>query len=541
MRLPKRTTFALLLFLLCLNYLVRYPRTPHELGYDAFVFHGMTLSLTEAGYAKWIIHPLSYLGLYPLSHPSGSMFTLGAFSLTSGLPIEGAILLFDMVVVLAGLLISFVLAMEIRRDEVLALLVAALFSLAPRYVTSLLWEVPTRTLFTTLVPLVVWVLLRWHRSKDLRFLALAPVTLFLMMSAHRLTFLMSILLIAFVLTALILVTAQTLRIRYASQLLSPAFRRATNVGVILSIIIVASTLLVLGGVLASYQTGQLGLGSGILSQVSNLGVSLTRSAGFLIPLLPLGALAVYNMRAKGLKEAFLLMILVVLIPTLSLRQYTGYYIVPFTALFIGLGLWYIVGRLRRRVTRVAVAAAALAVSIISVQVVVGFDLQSEPYIDDQSYAHAVYILHTTDGTIVANDGVLGSKIYAIAGAAYLPVGGATTAFQSPEVLIFGFVDPNSLRIVQIPIAELTIESDSPFVLLGVQAERDWAEMLDRPLESTSSRVLRVYDPTYLLELRATDGGYFAYGRRYDSPFISSVHSSSYKVFEIQGQALWYLR
>src|SRR5438132_13833891 len=112
MGLSRKVTFVLLLFLVSLNLLVRYPRTPHELDYDGFVFHGMTLSLVQEGYAKWTIHPLSYFGLYPLSHPSGGLFTLAGLSEASGVSIEGAILLFDLAVVTVGLLSAFVLSME---------------------------------------------------------------------------------------------------------------------------------------------------------------------------------------------------------------------------------------------------------------------------------------------------------------------------------------------------------------------------------------------------------------------------------------------
>ena len=136
MKLARSSTVTLLLFLVCLNVLLRYPQTPHEIDYDGFVFHGMTLSIVREGYAKWTVHPLSYFGLYPLSHPSGGLFALAGLSEFSGFSIEGAILLFDFVVVVMGLLGAFLLAMEIRRDQVLAFVVSAAFSLAPRFVTS---------------------------------------------------------------------------------------------------------------------------------------------------------------------------------------------------------------------------------------------------------------------------------------------------------------------------------------------------------------------------------------------------------------------
>src|SRR2546422_1974804 len=205
MRLPPKTVYALLLFLLGLNLITRYPRTPHELGFDGFVYHGMTVSLIQHGNAEWILTPFSYFGLYPLSHPSGSFFFLADLAQLAGAPVEAAILLFDMALVALGLLSAFLLSMEIRRDEGLALLVAAFFSLSPRFVSGLLWEIPTRTLFSALVPLFIWLLLRLHRTRDRRGIGLIAVLLTLMMSAHRLTVLMAVIIVVFILTEIIMV------------------------------------------------------------------------------------------------------------------------------------------------------------------------------------------------------------------------------------------------------------------------------------------------------------------------------------------------
>lgn len=530
----------LLLFLVSLNLLVRYPRTPHELGLDGFVFHGMTLTLVEDGVAKWVIHPLSFLGLYPLSHPSGSIFFLASLTAVSGSPIEGAILLFDGGLILVGLLAAFMLSMEIRRDETLALLVGAFFSLSPRFVSGLLWEIPTRTLFSAFVPLFIWMLLRWHRSRDRRWLGFVSVVLVVMMSAHRLTVLMAAILIAFILTEIMLVASRTLRIRYASLVLQQPFKRTANTAVLVAFFLVSISFLTIGGILESYTAGRAGIGFGILLQLSNLTVSLARSAGFLIPLVPVGVIVVYRLRTKSFKEPFILMILLVLIPTLTLRQYTGYYIIAITAVFIGLGLWWVLGELPNRLAKGAVVSLALGIAVISATYVVNFDLQFSPFMDDNTYLHGLWIEHSTHGTVVGNDGILASKVFLVSGHPFLPVGGATTAFQSPELLIFGFVNSSSLQISQLPFGELTLESDSPFVLLGVQAEADWASILDHHLDSTPSRIRENYHPKYLLENTQLRGGYTAYGNTYPSLFIADVHSQCYKIFEIQGQSLWYV-
>lgn len=540
MRLAKKPTLALLLFMVCLNLLLRYPQTPHEMDYDGFVFHGMTLSLVQSGYAIWIVHPLSYLGLYPLSHPSGGLFVLAGFSEISGVPIEGGILIFDMIVVVSGLLGAFVLSMEIRRDEVLAFLVGSAFTLAPKFVTSLMWSVPARTLFTALIPLFIWLVLRWQRTRDARSLILMPCVLLLMMSAHRLTALMGILLVAFILTMILFVAARTLRIKFASRVLSPSFRRVSNVAVFCAFVLALGAILVAGGVLSSYSSGQISVGSGIVKELTNFGVSLTRSIGFLSPLVPVGILVTYRRRAKDFKEPFLLIVLVVITPTLTLRQYTGYYIIPFSAVFIGVGLVWIMEKLKSRSLRLGALAGSVILLAASAVYVVGYDLQSAQYVDDQSYTSGLFVRYYTDATVIANDGVLGSKLFLVSNHAYLPVGGATTAFQSPELLIFGFVDRKDLRIYPLPLGDLTVDSDTPFTLSGVQAEADWVQILDNTPSAIPAALWITYSPRYLAESWDTWGGYTAYGNVYGSRFVSAVHAENYKIFEIQGQTLWFV-
>jgi hypothetical protein len=160
--------------------------------------------------------------------------------------------------------------------------------------------------------------------------------------------------------------------------------------------------------------------------------------------------------------------------------------------------------------------------------------------DNESYVHGLYVLWNTHGTVIGNDGTMASEIYLVSGHPYLPVGGATTPFQSPELLIFGFVNSSSLSIVQISVSDLTLESDSPFLLQGVQAELDWATLLDHLPRTVPGRIWLTYNPQYLAENKAAEGGYFAYGRRYPSAFIANVHVTSYEIFDGGGQALWYI-
>jgi len=351
---------------------------------------------------------------------------------------------------------------------------------------------------------------------------------------------MAAVVLAGVITAIIIIIAKTLRIRFASRVLSKRFRTTSSVFLLGAFFAASVALLVVGGVLQSYQGGRISVGSGIVAQVTNLVVSLGRSAGALVVFVPIGAVSIHRSRGKGFKEAFLLIVLLVLIPTLSLRQYTGYYIIPFTAVFAGMGLWSLLRRIRSENGKLIVVTLALVITLATAQSVIGLEISSRDAMSDTSYDQGLYVKYQTSGTIIANDGRTGSEIFAVSGHACLPVGGATTAFQSPELLIFGFVDPSKVRITTTPIQDLTIESDSLFTLLDVNAEADWASILDRPHDMTPPRIDRTYQPVYLLELWDANGGYLAYGYSYPSPFVESVKRDRYKIFEVDGQTLWYV-
>ena len=540
MALSPRVTIALLACLLAVNYIARYPRTPHEMGVDAFIFHGMTADLVAHGYARWVVHPLSYFGLYPLSHPSGSLFVLASLSESSGISIEGAILPFGMILVAVGLCAGFFLGMEIRRDAVFGIFVAAIFSLSPRLVADTIWQIPTRTFFTTLVPVFLLSILRWHKMREMRWLIILVAAFLCMMSAHRLTVLMVAILLAFIFTIFIAVTAKTLRIRYGSRVLSKQFRKVANISAITVFFILCGGLLVLGGVLGDYEQGQVSIGSGIVSQLSNFGVSLARSAGILVVLVPLGVIAMYRTRSRGIPEWFFLMAMLVLLPTLSLRQYTGYYIIPFTAVFVAMALLSILRRCSTPTSRIALVAVAVAATLGTAQFVVAYDLDFHAYLDDQTYTDGLYVKYATNGTIIANDGFTASKIFAISGKPCLPVGGATTGFQSPELLIFGFLDREHLALSRIPLEQLTVESDSIFSLDGVNAAADWASILFSPYTSNGSRLSEAYHLAYAIEDHRLLGSFTAYGNVYYSAYFTSLHESTYRVYADAEVSIWYV-
>ncbi|HYT00834.1 MAG TPA: hypothetical protein VEO20_09240 [Thermoplasmata archaeon] len=539
----KAASIAILLSIVSLNLAFRYPTTEHEVGADSFVFHGLAQMIIDSKHAAWLINPLSLFGLYPLAHPSGPMLAVAAMTEVGGVPAEASILFFDFMSAILGALGAFLMAREIKPDPRLALLIAFLFSTAPRFVSSLEWQMPTRSLFTALVPVFVWALLRLRSRVDPVSLGVLATSLLLMMSAHRLAVVMAIVMAAYVAANIFMVSVKILRTTYAPVFLHRRFRAVLRLGSWCVIAIVVVYIILFSGVLGEYQQGQLVGGPNPIAQLENLGISLARTVGLLLPLVIVGVVAVSRTRAPDVREPWLVAVLVGIVPTLGLRQYTGWYLVPFAAIFMGLGILFVYQTMNARPRlRSAFLVCMIAGSIASSAAIVNYERSVESHLTSEVYDGGLYLRAVVRGPFLSNSGSLGVQSHAISGLPYLPIGGSTTAFQGPEILAFGYLQPGDVHARLIPIGSLTIEDDSFFVLDGVNFEVIWADILSRPANDPYvAGQLSLYNIQYYLETRGLAGSFEAYGNTYASPFAVSVASGRYVIYETGDVAIYFLQ
>jgi len=540
---PKAATVALLLSIVVLNLAFRYPTTEHEAGADSFVFHGLAQMILDSKYAAWLINPLSLFGLYPLAHPSGPILAVAATTEVGGIAAEGSILLFDFISAILGALGAFLMAREIKPDTRLALLIAFLFSTAPRFVSSLEWQMPTRSLFTALVPVFVWALLRLRARVDPINLGVLATSLLVMMSAHRLAVVMAIVMAAYIVANIFMVSVRILRTTYAPVFLQRRFRTVLRLGSWSLITMIVAYIILFSGVLAEYEQGQLVGGADPLAQLENLGISLARTVGLLLPFVLVGAVAISRARAPDIREPWLVAVLVGIVPTLGLRQYTGWYLVAFAAIFMGMGILFLYETLRARPRlRTAFLICAIAGSIVSSAAIVNYERSVEVHLTSEVFDGGLYLRAGVGEPFLSNSGSLGVQSHAIAGLPYLPIGGSTTAFQGPEILAFGYLQPSDVRPRLIPIGSLTIEDDSLFVLDGVNFEVIWADILSRSANDPYVvGQLGHYNIQYYLENQGLTGSFEAYGKTYASPFAGSVESDRYIIYESTGIAIDFLQ
>lgn len=125
----KLNFFLLLVLLLLLALIVRIGFN-HPTDFDSMWIQGMAETINSYGYAKWIYHPMSLFGYYPLSYPSALMYFLAVVSAISGLSMNSTIhftgILFGLVATMYVFLIG-----RIFGGPLVGYLASFIFSLSP--------------------------------------------------------------------------------------------------------------------------------------------------------------------------------------------------------------------------------------------------------------------------------------------------------------------------------------------------------------------------------------------------------------------------
>ncbi len=539
-RLGSPVVYALLFAVVFASLVVRYPTSEHPLGLDSFVLFGLSNTLTRTGHATWILNPLSYFGMYPFSYPSASMFLVSELTSLAMIPGEGTLLISSSMMAVLGILGAFILGLQLLRDARFALALGLLYGLAPQFVLDTVWEMPSRSGFMALLPIILWTVLRFDSTDDLRSIVTLVGFLALLATFHRLAVLVILVLSAFLATYILLVSFRILQARAPRLFLSPHMARRRRIALLIGFPGSALLLLLGTGVLNQYSAGRLLTGATLSTEIVNLGISLVRTIGLILPLVALGTVFYALKRGKGVHDFYALGLALVLVPMLYLRTYTGFFAAAMLAPLAAGGILLALQLVHRRWFKTALAAGIVILAMVSTSAIVAVDIAPTPPMTMQEYTAGLY-LHAHGGATVAfNSGLLGSRISSVSGYAYLPVGGASTVFIGPEQLAFGFVNASQADIQPIPLSQLDISSDSPFTVLNINAVQDWSDLMSAPVNATISAHLRVeYGIGYFAEEKDMSNSYSAFGRTYHSQSLASLDATSYTFYDDGIMQLWF--
>ena len=175
----------LLLLIIILAIVSRFPRVPHLEGYDGFVLISEAYSLLDGYAATWLITPASYFGMFTFSgYPIGSIAVLAFFLAIFG-NLEVAAFFYIVLFAVLLVLSSYLLMKELFNDEGIRLIGVLFYVLAP-VTYEYTYNNPTaRAPFLALLPLCIIGLIRWCRDGGMKNLFGTIAIIIVMMLFHR--------------------------------------------------------------------------------------------------------------------------------------------------------------------------------------------------------------------------------------------------------------------------------------------------------------------------------------------------------------------
>ena len=188
--LNKKSTYLFLVLIFLINILLRYPITKHETGVDSFSVHTLANTINYYGNAKWFIHPMSFIGLYPLSQESGAPFFLSAFSQLTNIHMEYTILVVSLFLSFLAILGTFMLGKILTSNRLYSLFLASMYSTSRLFLDFTDWTFSTRGIFIALLPVLFYTSFRliknsFSSSRDFLVFSLVILT---SITLHKLFF-----------------------------------------------------------------------------------------------------------------------------------------------------------------------------------------------------------------------------------------------------------------------------------------------------------------------------------------------------------------
>ena len=576
MNFSKKVQYLLLLFLLLLNIVIRYPTTSHEMGIDSFFIHGLANSISANGYAKWVVNPLSVLGLYPYSYSTGVPYLLSGISQSTGLNMEIVIFILGLFIALIGMFSAYLMAKEIKNDDLFAFLTVFCFSTAPMFITLTTWTISTRHLFLCLLPLLIFTLLRYHNKKDKRYLLLSLILLVGLTTIHRMMelflpvimayflawFIMKhmknmkllkkllvdidgIILLVFLAVFLIIITDNLtsliilipiayclgffiLRINKADRVNKSWF---VSFGLLMLFLCAFFFQFLKISIYKSawheYQTGFFFEGIQPHILLLNMMTNYTGQIGILIIFSLIGILFLILKQERNFKEWFIFLTFLFIIPLFAYGTYVAIFLLPFFSVLAGYGIISFINMKRIKKYAFPTIVGCLLFSLsFSGFMITHWGSQETSYtnkawvMNDEIYSTGIFIKEYAHGAFVCSESM---TCYRFSAYSELPVFPGHSAWP----LAYGFVD----EVEIVTFSELT-PTTTYFYTANNPVQNDYNKLLTLDCDNTTAKeILSKYSIHYYIENNNMPP---------QNKFFKSVHEKRYKIYDNGVESIWYL-
>jgi len=437
----RRTKFMLICLMIVLNVVLRFQVVLNEIGWDSFYVHIMANSLSEFGYARWFLHPLSIPGLYPVSDVSAVPFLLSGISQATGLEMRWVIFLYCIFIGILSMFTAYLMAGEIIDNDLFKFLVAFGFSTSPAVVGYTTLTIASRNFFIVLAPLFIYLLLKCRKSIGSKYVLLAIFLAIFLFTTHHLFYFLIPAFFAFFVLSIGYTLKKHINIRIPEKIVSffPA-------GVLSPFISIAGFLCMFS---IPFFTGRFIE----VSRYAPIDESYVRYVGILfIPAIGGLAYLVFK-RNKAFGEWFLLLTLIFLTTFIYEQTYMKWFLPIFLVPFAGIGLINVL-RLSVKRKHILPIIAIFLLLVLSFSAYYQFlhtyrtSPYNERYIEESTYKTGQWMKENIkNGSAISNDVLFGKRIFAISETVHL--------LDANTVLnyIYGFIDVNLSQFERYPLTE----------------------------------------------------------------------------------------
>lgn len=530
MKFNAKTKYILLVLLAIINIVIRFPVTEHALGIDTFYVYGIAESISTFGYARWILNPASFFGLYPYSYPSAFIFMLFGLSQTTGISIDIIILILGIILGIFGAFSMFLLAKEVWNNEIFSFLAAFTFSLSPNFIVFTYWSASTRGLFMALLPFFLWLLLRYYKSLKLSLL-LWPIFFIILVASHRVSLLLPLIIVAFSGAYIYNWLSKKVNLKFLNNPDILQVHIFYILAIISSILFIIQFLNIGPFDVKDYYTGYLMEGNDFFSSSVNMAANYSGKLGLIFLFFIPGFIALIGKKNKKFSEMVLIFSAIVFLPFMGIEDYAPIFILPIFILISVTGFIFIFKLITKNKSLMKIISSIFIVlSIIFVLFMLNHWNVYERELSENTFNSAQFIKLNANGTVISNSGNLASQITAYSTKPTIPLGGVYSYDQSPGLIIFGFVNGRDLIMQPIQYNELKFSSDTFWIATNAPSgHMDWVNIIQNNYwDDTAQKLLIKYNANLII--KTGNSNRYMYWSERPSTLLESLYNSGNNIY-----------
>lgn len=518
MKLSKKTKFELFILLIILNIVLRYSILHHETFNDSFEMHILANSITEFGEARWWVHPLCVIGMYPSSYASAISFILSGISQCSSVDVETVIFIYGIIFGIFSIFTSYILAGMLYNDDFFKFLVAFGFSTSQGILTYTTWTANSRSPFILLLPLFLYALLQ-SRNNPLKFGMVTIVLTSLLLATHHLVYFLAPLFAAY----FVVILGHKLKYHPISIKIP---EKLIPFLIILTFCVMASVPFL------THKFMSFG------SRWDNLAIMFNeypRYIGILIFPAFGGFVHLIFKSGKRYVEWIFLTMLIFLTVFVFQIVYMKWFVIIFAMLLAGIGFMNLC---RLRETRKKSGTIIIVLFILLSVSFSGYFQFLRTYegrtIGDNEYISALWIKENIAGMDV---GICNSRwtTWRISSISCLPfLTGSSTDDQA-----YGIVDVRDFELEKRPITSEEFWMGSPYARVkGTVSDGYWQRIMSQYYTSCGYKYIPVFNITYLVEDVRLQGYCLSHHGYVYSPFVEVVRNEKDCLYDSGDIKLW---